>query len=136
MFEAIYKTALLFIILIYLIWRFLYSPRFTDFARQRYIVESLKKRSFEELKRNQSERIRVEGRTGYAHWKSYEYENGIGMIVEFDVHPSALPISVSASEIIRIQSHGHLEQMKRDLQQSDDYSPFLASDADIQKIKL
>lgn len=135
MIETLYKTVLLFIILIYLIWRFLYSPRFTDFARQRYIVESLTKRSFEELKRGRSERIKVRGRTGYAHWKSYEHENGIGMIVEFDVHPSAFPISVSASEFIRIQSHDHLEQMKRDLQQSDDYSPFLASDAEIQKIK-
>jgi hypothetical protein len=34
MFETIYKTALLFIVLIYLIWRFLYSPGFTDFGEQ------------------------------------------------------------------------------------------------------
>ena len=136
MVETIYKTALLFIILIYLIWRFLYSPGFTDFARQRYIVESLRKRSFEDLKRNQGERIKVNGRTGYAHWKSYEHENGVGLIVEFDVHPSAFSISLSASEFIHIQSRDHLEQIKKDLQRSEDYCRFLASDAEIQKIKL
>jgi len=118
----------------YLVWRFLYSPKFTNLARHKFIVESLTKRSFEELKRNQSETIKVKGRTGYAHWKSYERDNGRGIIVEFDVHPSAFPISISASEFIHIRNDEHLEQIRKDLQQSHDYTPFLASDERIQKM--
>lgn len=134
MFEITYKIALLSLILIYLIWRFLYSPKFTNFARQIFIVESLKNRSFEELKSNKSKKIKVKGRTGYAHWNSYEHNNGCGILVEFDVHPSSFPFSISASEFIHIRNNEHLEQIKKDLQQSGDYSPFLASDEEIQKV--
>ena len=131
MIEIIFKISLLFIILAYLIWRFLYSPNFTNLARQRFIVESLATRSFEELKKNQSQRIKVKGRTGYAHWISHENHDGRGLIVEFDVHPSKFPISLSASEFIHIRNSEHLEQIKKELQRSDDYSSFLAGDEEI-----
>ena len=131
MFDIIYKIAVLSIILSYLIWRFLHSPKFTNFARHFFIVESLTNRSFEELKCNKSKRIKVKDRTGYAHWKSYEHRDGCGILVEFNVHPSAIPFSMSAAEFIHIRNDEHLEQIKKSLQQSNDYSPFLADDEDV-----
>lgn len=132
--EIILKIILCAVILYYLIWRLVYSPKFTDLALQRFVVESLRKKSFKALEVPHNENIKVRNRSAYAHWNTHKAPDSQGMIVEFDVHPSTLPVSISSSVLIHIRDREHLDEIQKALERSDDYSPFLATDEVRKKI--
>ncbi len=116
------------IISAYIVWRFIYSPKFTNIALQQFILDSLKTKDFEDFKIYQSERIKVNDRNAYAHWKSHIGKEKQDIIVEFDVHPSTFPISISRSEFVYIKDSEHFNNIQKTLERSNDYSQFLAND--------
>lgn len=111
--------------------KFLFSIGFTNRARQQFIVDSLKGNDFAALSRDHEQEICFENRTAPAHWISHPVPRRPGVVLEFDVHPSRVPFCVSASEYIRVRDETHLEEIKRSLASSDDYSTFIAQDEDI-----
>lgn len=84
-------------------------------------------------KKNCTQRYTLVNLTVTAHWKSHVDDPESDIIIEFDVHPSTFPFLISASEFIHIRGKEHIKQIKKKLEISDDYSPFLADDETIEK---
>ncbi len=132
--ESAYKLFLLFVILIYAIWRVIFSPKFTDLARSEFIIQSLKDKEFDDFKTDRDEKIKIKGRSAHAQWKSHSNSPGSEMLVEFKVHPSTLPISISPSEFIYISGKEHFDQIQKAIQSTGDYTSFTAGTEEIKKL--
>lgn len=127
-------TALVVSAIAVLAWHFLFSPKAVEAARRRFISNSLRNHSFEELRKNHDEDININGRIFPAHWWSRPCKTEKGIVVEFDVHPSRVPFSVSASDFLFIRDEVHLRSIKTALTASEDYGGYLATDKQVEGI--
>lgn len=132
-----YVIAIIFILVLlcaYLISYFFYSPGYTDNARYEFILEALETKSFKELSENHEQDYHYGDRTVYAHWETHRRKSVPGIFVEFDVHPSKMPFTISASEFIYIRDEDHLKEIKKDVAESYDYTPYWAKEEDVHAI--
>lgn len=114
--------------------RLVYDPQFTDFARAQFILDALRTMDFDTLALDHQEKRSFGDITTTAHWKVHRHSSRPGLIVEFDVHPSSFPLCISASQFVYLRDKGHLAAIKKELSTSDNYSGFVLSKEDVQKI--
>ena len=94
----------------------------THAAQRLFILSSLRSRSFSELSTDHDTTVESNGRTFPAHWISNSIggQDG-GLVIEFDVHPSRFPFTISASEFLFVRDAQHLANIQVALADSDEY---------------
>ena len=119
--------ALFVFLALFILNRYICSPRFTNRARRQFIIDILKSKDFVMLSQYHEETYIFEGRKVKAHWSVHRCKSSPCFILEFDVHPSKFPITISASEFIFIKDQAHFNEMRKSISSSNDYDPFLAT---------
>ena len=121
--------------LIWFIQHFVFAPHYTEPARKRFILETLRSANFAQLNQS-SERISYpfRGRILGAYWIIYQRPD-VGpqaVTVRFNVLPTVRTAgSVTHSEFLLIRSAEHLQQMKDKLKESDSYEEYLVYPKDV-----
>jgi hypothetical protein len=111
---------------VYLINRFVFSPRFTNRALHQFILDTFRTKQFSDLSEDHEEIYEFGGRSVIAHWNLHREETLVPFVVEFDVHPSTFRFfTISASIRIRIENEGHFNHMRNVINSAGDYSEFL-----------
>jgi len=86
----------------------------TDRLARRELEELLLGRTFRQLRNGSGQDVlRIEGRKLRLHWEARNEHEGI--IVELDVHPSLLPVTVSRPHVATIRDDVHLEKIRNDI---------------------
>jgi hypothetical protein len=86
----------------------------TDRLARRELEELLLGRSYRQLRNGSGQDVlRVEGRRLRIHWEARNEDEGI--VVELDVHPSLLPVTVSRPHVATIRDDVHLEKIRSDI---------------------
>lgn len=86
----------------------------TDRLARRELEEMLLGRNFRQLRNASGQDVlRVDGRRLRIHWQARNEDGGI--VVELDVHPSLLPVTVSRPHVATIRDDVHLEKIRGDI---------------------
>lgn len=86
----------------------------TDRIARRELEELLLERTFRELRNGSGQDVvRVGRRRLKVHWEARDEDDGI--VVELDVHPSLLPVTVSRPHVATVRDPLHLEKIRTDI---------------------
>jgi hypothetical protein len=87
----------------------------TDRIAQRELEALLLAEDFERLRRCTGVKVlHLGGRRLRMHWESRRDEEE-GVLIELDVHPSLLPITISRPHIATVRDQIHLDRIRRDI---------------------
>jgi len=116
------------ILLVWFVQRFVFAPHYTEPARHRFVLETLRHADHDILRRTtEKTAYSFRGRTLGAHWIAHPRPD-IGptvVTVEFDVCPTVrTALSISRSTFVLIRDAKHLENIKTHLKTSDNYEPY------------
>jgi hypothetical protein len=86
----------------------------TDRRAREELEALLLEREFRQLVRASDERVIEVGRRRMRmHWEGREDEGAL--VLELDVHPSLLPVTVSRPHVAYVRNQGHLERIREDI---------------------
>lgn len=99
----------------------------TDRLARRELEELLLGRTFRELRNGSGQDVlRVGRRKLRIHWEARNEEGGI--VVELDVHPSLLPVTVSRPHVATIRDDLHLEKIRGDILRRREVEQMIGAD--------
>ena len=91
----------------------------TDRKAREELEELLLRRDWRQLVHASDERvIRVGRRRLRMHWEGKEEEGAL--VLELDVHPSTLPVTVSRPHVAYVRDQSHLERIRDDIRRARD----------------
>ena len=122
--------AVLVILITWVIRRFIFSPNFSERARDQFIIDAFQSRSFDELIRDHKEVYEFEGRKVTAHWMVHRMsESPAEYVIEFDVHPSTFGLlTISRSVFLRIKDSNDFEAARKKIAMPGKYSEYEVSE--------
>jgi hypothetical protein len=86
----------------------------TDRRARRELEELLLRRDWRQLLHASDERVLDAGRRKLrVHWEGKEEEGAL--VLELDVHPSLLPVTVSRPHVAYVRDQAHLERIREDI---------------------
>ena len=134
----IFTVAVLVVTITLVIRRFIFSPHFSERARNQFILDTFKSRSFEELTSDHREVYEFEGRKATAHWIVHRLsEFPSEYIIEFDVHPSTFRmLTISRSTFLRIKDRNDFEAAKKQITTTGAYSAYEISEESLSSSSL
>jgi len=129
------QISLIILIAFYVLRRYILPNGPTHAAQRLFILSSLRSRSFSELSTDHDTTVESNGRTFPAHWISNSIggQDG-GLVIEFDVHPSRFPFTISASEFLFVRDAQHLANIQVALADSDEYEEYRATEEHLEAL--